>query len=90
MEITGGLTAGYLGQTQNSDGSRRTADGSQSVGSVDLQTSTEVESTDDQAVAESSASASVDESSAATLELVTASGQLESGTQIGSVVDQFA
>lgn len=90
MEITGGLTAGYLGQTQNTDGSRRTADVSQTVGSTDLQSGTQVNNTEEQAVVESAASESVDQSSAATLELVTASGQIESGTQIGNVVDQFA
>ena len=91
MEITGGLTATYLGQTQNADGSRRTADDTQGVsGTTDLQSSSSVESTDEQAVVESAASAQLDESSSATLELVTASGQLETGSQIGSVVDQFA
>lgn len=90
MDAVANLSAAnYLTQTSNTDGSRRTSEIQSSGTDFSLQATSNEDQATEQAVAESAVD-SVEQSSTASVELVTPSGGVSSDTQLGSLISTSA
>lgn len=89
--VNSSISTSYMAPSSNLDGSRRSAGDLQGAGSsFDSQLSSGVQTEDDQAVSESSVSASP-QNEAITVQLVTATGGTEAtNNQLGSLIDTSA
>ena len=90
MDAVASLSAAnYLTQTSNTDGSRRTSELQSSGSEFSLSAASTEDQSVEQALSESAVD-TVEQSSTASVELVTPTGEVSSDTQLGSLISTSA